>query len=109
MLTIAILTLVIAAALWVALALKAGPAPAVLDPHAPITCMPDEESREVVRAIMQEALAEALREHIKHSFEVWMRDAREQPQRAANGIRQGIRAYVSSRTFVQTWNPPNCQ
>jgi len=109
-LAVAILTLVIAAALWVALALKAGPAPQqqTVNVYAPITCMPDDETRERVRTLMLEALDSAFRSHVEHTVEVWMRDSREQPARAANGVRAGIRSYVSTRDFIVNWHPVNC-
>src|SRR5262245_35247855 len=70
----------------------------------------DETTREKVRALMLDALDEALKEHVKRLYEVLMKDAtdRTQPARAANGTRQGIRAYLQGRSGALNWNPRSC-
>jgi hypothetical protein len=70
-------------------------------------CM-NEETREQIRTVMLEALDEALKEHVKHVFEVWLKDERGQPERARTGVRQGIRAYLGARKGALDWTPPPC-
>src|SRR5262245_2874397 len=55
----------------------------------PELCM-DETTREQIRGVMFEALDESLKQHIMHTFEVWMRDDRGQPERARTGVQRGI-------------------
>jgi hypothetical protein len=71
------------------------------------TCM-DEVTREQIRTVMVEALDDALKEHIKHVFEVWLRDERGQPARARTGVAQGIKAYLGARKGAMEWAPPVC-
>src|SRR5262245_38449307 len=52
-------------------------------------CM-DPATREKIRNIMYEAIDDALKEHIMKMYDVWMKDDRGQPGRAATGVRQGI-------------------
>lgn len=75
----------------------------------PVTCVPDDETREKIRAIMLDAMDEALKDHIVRLHEIWMRDETGQPARAVNGARRGIRAYVGGRIQALKWNPPTCQ
>jgi hypothetical protein len=70
-------------------------------------CMTD-EARERVRGIMLDAIDDALHDHIKGLFGVWMKDDRGQPSRASVGARQGLRAHQLSRQAVIAWNPPEC-
>jgi hypothetical protein len=74
----------------------------------PIACVPDEETKEKIRNILLEATTEALKNHVVRMHEIWMRDDTNQPKRATNGVRQGIRAFISGHTFVKQWNPPLC-
>lgn len=74
----------------------------------PISCMPDDEMREKIRALMLEALDEGFRDHITKVFSIWVADPRDQPRRAAVGSRNAIRAYVGARDFVLKWNPSRC-
>jgi len=73
----------------------------------PELCM-DEPTRERIRVIMVDALDEALHDHIKTMFEVWMKDERGQPQRAAVGVRQAVRAHQQARKSALEWMPPAC-
>jgi len=73
----------------------------------PPTCMSD-EVRERVRGIMIDAIDDALHDHIKTLFGVWMKDERGQPARAEIGARQAIRAHQLSRKSAVDWNPPEC-
>jgi len=58
--------------------------------------------------MMLEALDEALKQHIVHMFEVWMKDDRGQPDRARNGTVNGINAYIKASNGVAAWAPPDC-
>ena len=61
----------------------------------------DDETRDKVRALVLDALDEALKEHVKHMFVIWMRDEGQPARtRASHGTRLGIRAYLSARTTV---------
>ena len=74
----------------------------------PAHCL-DEAAREKVRTIMLEAIDEALKEHTKHMYEVWMKDPNSnQPSRAITGMRQGITAYANSRAAALRFDPPPC-
>jgi hypothetical protein len=77
------------------------------DAAIPVTCL-DEQTREKVRALAFEALDISLRNHIERSFDGWMRDSSQQPERARRGIGQGIRAYAQARAGTQDWFPPTC-
>jgi len=70
-------------------------------------CM-DASTREKIRGIMYEGIDEALKEHIMKMYDVWMKDDRGQPGRAATGVRQGIKAYLGARMGVDKWDPPPC-
>ena len=70
-------------------------------------CM-DATTRERLRSIMFDALDSALKSHIEHVFEIWLKDERGQPARAATGVRQGIKAHQSARIATQNWSPPIC-
>jgi|SRR5262245_1986753 len=70
-------------------------------------CM-DDETRERLKSVMNEALDNSLKTHIEHVFEVWLRDSRAQPDRARTGVQQGIKAYLQARRGVEAWAPPPC-
>lgn len=65
-------------------------------------------TREAVRSIMTEALDAALKNHIIHMFEVWMKDDRGQPDRARTGVTNGVAAYIRASKSVAEWSPPDC-
>jgi hypothetical protein len=73
----------------------------------PVICA-DPTSRETVRTIMSEALDTALKNHIVHMFEVWMKDDRGQPERARTGVTNGVAAYLRASKSVAAWSPPDC-
>jgi len=73
----------------------------------PIQCT-DAATREKIKTVMLEALDEALKRHIVHMFEVWMKDDRGQPERARNGTIAGINAYLKASNGVANWAPPDC-
>ena len=74
----------------------------------PIACVPDDETRDKIRAIMLDATETALREHVVRLHETWMKDDTHQPARATVGAQRGIRAFLGGRAFVLKWNPPIC-
>ena len=71
-------------------------------------CM-DDESRERVRGIITDGIDDALKEHVKQVFDMWLRDDTDQPKRAITGMHIGIRAYVRSRAAALRWAPPKCE
>lgn len=68
----------------------------------------DEQTQEKIRAIMFEALDEALKNQIVRMVEVWLKDSTGQPERAATGVRNGVNAYIHARKIVLTWTPVAC-
>ena len=54
-----------------------------------------------IRALALDALDEALKERIKSLFQVWMRDDTGQPDRAATGARQAIKAYRDATVAME--------
>jgi hypothetical protein len=73
----------------------------------PVICS-DPTTRETVRTIMSEALDTALKNHVVHMFEVWMKDDRGQPERARTGVTNGVAAYLRASKSVAAWAPPDC-
>jgi hypothetical protein len=73
----------------------------------PVICA-DPTARETVRTIMSEALDIALKNHVVHMFEVWMKDDRGQPERARTGVTNGVAAYLKASKSVSAWSPPDC-
>ena len=71
-------------------------------------CMSNED-RERIRVILLAAVDDALKDQVVHLFEVWMRDFKDQPDRAAQGTRNAIYAYLRAREAVATWNPQPCK
>jgi hypothetical protein len=68
----------------------------------------DPTTREKVREVMTDALDTALKNHVVHMFEVWMKDDRGQPERARTGVTNGVAAYLRASKSVATWAPPDC-
>jgi hypothetical protein len=73
----------------------------------PEICM-DEATRERIRDLVLEGIDEALKEHTKHIFSIWLKDSTDQPRRAVTGMATGIRAYLGSRANALKWMPPVC-
>jgi hypothetical protein len=73
----------------------------------PVMCA-EPAAREAVRTIMVDALDTALKQHIVHMFEVWMKDDRGQPERARTGVTNGVAAYLKASKSVSSWSPPDC-
>jgi hypothetical protein len=69
----------------------------------------DTNTRELIRSLMHDGLDAAMRDHTKRMFEGWMKDDTDQPQRAATGMRNGVRGYVGAHAAVENWNPPACK
>jgi hypothetical protein len=57
---------------------------------------------EDIKKLMRDALDQALKNQIMHLFEIWMKDDRDQPQRAANGVRQAIQAYQQAIAAIDS-------
>lgn len=70
--------------------------------------MVDNEMKEKVRALMLAAIDEAFRNHVEHTYEVWMKDDQGQPGRAATGVRNGLIAYLRAYRAAKEWNPRMC-
>ena len=71
-----------------------------------LTLTPEEIAH--IKEIGRGALEDALKDHVTRLFESWMKDDRDQPARTNNGIRQGIRAYLSAKRNMESWQPPLC-
>jgi hypothetical protein len=71
-------------------------------------CM-DDEQREQVRDLMIQGFNEAMKDHTKHLFDVWVRDVTDQPDRAITGMNNGVSAYLRARASALKWSPPNCK
>jgi hypothetical protein len=74
----------------------------------PETCM-DDATRDKARALMSEGLDLALKSRTDQLFEIWMKDATDQPKRAITGMNNGVRAYAAARAAVLRWDPPSCK
>jgi hypothetical protein len=74
----------------------------------PALCM-NAEMREQVRGLMLAGIDDALKQHARRMFDVWMKDPADQPRRASAGVNIAISAYVRSRASAQRWNPPACE
>lgn len=61
-----------------------------------------------LKQVMNEALEQALLEHIQNTYEVWMKDETDQPRRAATGIRKGINAYIQATNGISRWQLMTC-
>ena len=68
-----------------------------------------EVDRERTRAIILSGIDEGLKDHVKHMFEVWMKDDSEQPRRAVTGMHIARRAHRRATTQALEWNPPICE
>ena len=69
----------------------------------------DAETRERARALVFEGFDAGLRNHAKHTFDVWVRDGQDDPNRATAGMQNGIDAYARARALIQQWLPPTCR
>jgi hypothetical protein len=73
----------------------------------PELCM-DRDTRERVRAIMMEALDQALKTKVEELFAVWLRDATGQPARAKRGMEGALLAYYGAHREAIKFDPPEC-
>jgi hypothetical protein len=75
--------------------------------ETPVICM-DAETEDKIRVIMYEALDNALKDHFERMFKVWMGSEEGQPERARNGVQNGISAWQRARQDAQKWRPFRC-
>ena len=73
-----------------------------------VVCI-DPAERENVRGILLGAIDKALSTQTEHLFEVWMKDASDQPRRASVGANNAVSAWVRARADTLKWNPPPCK
>ena len=71
-------------------------------------CVSDED-RVHIRAQVLGAVDDAFRDNIKHLFIGWIKDARDQPKRAAAGLQSSIVAYQRARADALKWTPVSCE
>jgi hypothetical protein len=71
-------------------------------------CM-DPTERERIREIVLDGIDKGLGEQIRHLFEVWMKDASDQPRRAMVGTNNAFNAHVRARRQALAWNPTLCE
>jgi hypothetical protein len=70
---------------------------------APVSAQePPRGSDPAVRAMIQTALDDALRNQVEHLFAIWMKDDKGQPQRASAGIRRAVAAYRHAIRAIET-------
>jgi hypothetical protein len=86
-----------------------GAEPLKLFPPHPANICGDDKFQEQVRALMYDGLDNALRDRTRDLFEGWMRDASDQPLRAARGLYLSINAYVLGRVSIEQWSLPKCK
>lgn len=91
-----------------AFALVAALAPSISARSEPMPPCMDEKMREQVRMMALQGVDQAFKNQVTHLFEVWMKDAREQPMRARAGTQAAIKAYIRSRADALSWIPPVC-
>ena len=83
--------------------------PPINVPQATEECMNmDVELKDKIRALMLTAIDEAFRNHVEHTYEIWMKDDQGQPGRAATGVRNGMIAYLRAFKAAKDWNPRMC-
>jgi hypothetical protein len=70
-------------------------------------CM-DPTERERIRDIVLTGIDKGLEEQIKHLFEIWMKDASDQPKRAMVGTSNAYSAHARARRQAVAWDPPQC-
>jgi len=68
----------------------------------------DSQTQEQVRKVVLEGIDQALRNQTVRVFDIWMKDASEQPKRALTGMDAAISAYVRARANASKWAPPLC-
>lgn len=69
----------------------------------------DSDTRERIRMISLDAFDAALKDHVEHLFDIWVKEPNtEQPKRARVGAQAGFSAYLRARQDALKWNPPEC-
>jgi hypothetical protein len=76
--------------------------------ETPPPCM-DADTREQVRGIMMDGVVLGLKEHANHLFDIWIKDGSGQPERAAIGMHNGVRAFLRAKRDIENWDPPQCK
>jgi hypothetical protein len=76
------------------------------EPLRPV-CVTDED-RVHIRAQVLEAVDEAFRDNMKHLFTGWLKDNRDQPNRASAGLQNSIVIYQRARVDALKWAPEKC-
>src|SRR5262245_55289162 len=71
-------------------------------------CVTDPAVGEHIRALMNTALDEAMKDAVQRAFEIWMKDPTDQPRRAGIGVRRAVSAYIQSRDSLALWQPAIC-
>ena len=79
---------------------------AVAQPAVPV-CVTDED-RVHIRAQVLEAVDSAFKDHMKVLFFGWIKDPRDQPNRASAGLQAAIVAYQRARADALKWAPTAC-
>jgi hypothetical protein len=77
-------------------------------PPAVKYCVLDQVMEEHLHRMMSDSLDDAFKEHIKHLFDIWVKDQAESPARAINGAALGVNAYVRAQRNLSDWHPPRC-
>ena len=72
-------------------------------PLAP-ACVTDED-RVHIREQVLAAVDDAFRDNMKHLFTSWLKDPRDQPQRASAGLQNSIVVYQRARADALKWSP----
>jgi hypothetical protein len=75
-------------------------------PLTPV-CVTDED-RVHIRAQVLTAVDEAFRDNMKHLFTGWLKDPRDQPQRASAGLQNSIVVYQRARADELKWSQVSC-
>jgi hypothetical protein len=72
-----------------------------------VECM-DPTERERIRELVLNGIDKGLETQIQHLFEIWTKDASEQPKRAMVGTNNAFSAHVRARRQAIAWEPPIC-
>jgi hypothetical protein len=70
-------------------------------------CM-DATERERIRELVLSGIDKGLEEQIQRLFEIWMKDASDQPRRAMVGTNNAFSAHTRARRQAVQWDPPVC-
>lgn len=73
----------------------------------PDVCL-EPHDRERIRVLTLEAFDKAFREKAEQLMDTWIKDTRDQPDRAMAGMDRSIRVYSRARSQALAWNPPTC-